>query len=85
MGITTSFITENPEPHRQGGTGSREAPTAATNVVEAAYSDDRPSRAHWPSEVPPTGVLTGVLGEMVSYYWACWLHHRSAQRRGNTR
>ncbi len=35
-----------------------------------------------PSEVPPTGVLTGVLGEMAFYYGACWLHYRSAQRRG---
>jgi hypothetical protein len=32
---------------------------------------------------PPTGVLMpGVLGELAFYYGACWLHHRSAQRRG---
>ena len=42
------------------------------------------SRRPRPSEVvPPTGVLTGVLGELAFYYGACWLHYRSsAQRRG---
>ncbi len=39
------------------------------------------SRRPRPSEVPPTGVLTGVLGEMAFYYGACWLHYRSAPQR----
>ena len=66
-----SVTTENPQPQRQGG--------------GAYYSDERPSRGLWFGEVPPTGVLTGVLGEMASYYGACWLHHRSVQRQGKTR
>ncbi len=80
MGSPTSVTTENPQPRRQGGTGSRATPTSVAGGVEAAYSAERPSRSHWLSEVPPTGVLTGVLGEMAFYYGACWLH-RSAQRR----
>ena len=39
------------------------------------------SRRPRPGEVPPTGVLTGVLGEMAFYYGACWLHYRSASQR----
>jgi hypothetical protein len=74
----TSVTTENPQPHRKGGACSKGTP--------AAYSDERPSRGAWLSEAPPTGVLTGVLGEMAFYYGACWLHYRSAQpRRGKTR
>ena len=73
MGSPTSITTENPEPRRPGWAGSKGTP--------AAYSDERPSRSPWPSETPPTG----VLGEMAFYYGACWLHHRSAQRRGKTR
>jgi hypothetical protein len=84
MGITTSVTTENPEPRRQGGTSSREAPTAATNIVEAAYSDEQPSRGSWLSEAPPTGVLTGVLSEMAFYYGACWLYHRSGTSHRRT-
>ncbi len=82
MGSPTSVTTENPEPRGKGGARSRGTPTAATDDVDAAYSDERPSRGPWTSEAPPTGVLTGVLGEMAFYYGACWLHHRSAQRRG---
>ena len=72
MGSPTSITTENPEPRRPGGAGSKGSP--------AAYSDERPSRGPWPSETP----LTGVLGELSFYYGACWLHYRSAQRRGKT-
>src|SRR5918997_871339 len=64
MGSPTSVTTENPEPQRQGGAGSRGTPTAVTDVVDAAYSDERPSRGPWLSEAPPTEGLTGVLGEM---------------------
>jgi hypothetical protein len=85
MGSPTSATTENPElPRRSGGAaGSKGTPPAAATddaFVDAAYSYERSSRGSWPSEVPPTGVLTGVLGEMAFYYGACWLHHRSAQR-----
>ena len=86
MGSPTSVTTKNPEPPRRpGGAGSKGTPAAeATDVVvDAAYSYERPSRSPWPSEAPPTGVLTGVLGELAFYYGACWLHYRSAQRRGN--
>jgi hypothetical protein len=86
MESPTSITTENPEPRRLGGAGARGTPMApATDDIDAACSDQRPSRGPWPSEAPPTGVLTGVLGEMAFYYGACWLHHRSAQRRGRTR
>ena len=86
MGSPTSATTENPElpSRRPGGTGSKGTPAAATDddaFVDAASSYERPSRSSWPSEVPPTGVLTGVLGEMAFYYGACWLHYRSEQRR----
>ena len=70
-------------PRRKGGEAacSKGTSMAAIDDIEAAYSDDeRPSRGPWPSEVPPTGVLTGMLGEMAFYYGACWRHYRSAQR-----
>src|SRR5215203_4745157 len=57
MGSPTSVTTENPEPQRQGGAGSRGTQTAATDdVVGAAYSDERPSEGRWLSEAQPTGV-----------------------------
>ena len=83
MGSPTSVTTENPEPRRRGGASySKGTPTAAIDDIEAAYSEDdeRPSRGPWPSEAPPTGLPTGMLGEMAFYYGACWLHYRSAQR-----
>ena len=90
MGSPTSFTTENPEPPPRcpgGAGGSKGTPAAAPTddvVVDAAsYPYERPSRGPWPSEVPLTGVLMpGVLGELAFYYGACWLHYRSAQRRG---
>ena len=86
MESPTSITTEGPEPRRLGGVGARGTSRAATDdIVEAAYTDERPSRGPWLSEAPPTGVLTGVLGEMAFYYGACWLHHRSAQHRGKRR
>jgi hypothetical protein len=85
MRSPTSVTTENPQPHRKGEACSKGTP-AVTDDIDAAFSDERPSRSPWPSEVPPTGVLTEVLGEMAFYYGACWLHYRSAQpRRGKTR
>jgi hypothetical protein len=80
MGSPTSVTTKNPgPPRRPGAAGSKGAPTAATDDdVDAAYSYERPSRGPWPSEAP----MTGVLGELAFYYGACWLHYRSAQRRG---
>ena len=85
MGSPTSITTENPEPRQPGGAGARGTPAATTDDdVDASYSDERPSQGAWPSEAPPTGVLTGVLGEMAFYYGAYWLHYRSAQRRGKT-
>ena len=83
MTTPTSGTLDNPElPRRKGGTYSKGTPATATDDTKVAYSDERPSRSPWPSEVPPTGVLTGVLGELSFYYGACWLHYRSAQRRG---
>jgi hypothetical protein len=84
MESPTSITTVNPELPGKGGPRSKGTP-AATDDVDAAYSEERPSRGHWPSEVPPTGVLTGVLGEMAFYYGACWLHHRFAQSQRKTR
>jgi hypothetical protein len=83
MGSPTSVTTENTEPRRKGGAGPRGTPTATTDGVDASYSDERPSRGPSFSEPPPTGVLTGVLGELAFYYGACCLYHRSAQRRGS--
>jgi hypothetical protein len=85
MGSPTSVTTENSEqPRQQGRAGPRGTPTAATDVVDATYSDEHPSSGLWLGEpAPPTGVLTGVLGELAFYYGACCLYHRSAQRRGS--
>jgi hypothetical protein len=81
MGSPTSVTTQNPEPHRKGGASSCSKGTlAATTDIDEAYSEERPFRGPWPSEIPPTG----VLGELSFYYGACWLHYRSAQRRGKT-
>jgi hypothetical protein len=89
MRSPTSITTEkNPEPRRLGGPGARGTPLAATatdDIVDAACSDERPSRRgpSWPSEALPTGVLSGVLGELAFYYGACWLYHLSTPpRRG---
>ena len=80
MGSPTSVTTETPEPQRQVGDRSRRTLRAA-EVVDVAYSDERPSRGPRLSEAPPTGVLTWVLGELAFYYGACCLYHRSAPPR----
>ena len=86
MGSPTSVTTENSEPRGKGGACSKGIPTAATDDIDAAHSDERPSRGPWLSEAPPTGVLTGVLGELAFYYGACWLyHHSTPPRRGKMR
>ena len=85
MGSPTRGTTENSEPRGKGGACSKGIPVA-TNDIDVAYSDERPSRGPWISEVPPTGVLTGVLGEPAFYYGACCLYHRSEPpRRGKMR
>ena len=85
MTTPTSGTLENPElPRRKGGTYSKGTPAATTDDIDAAHSDERPSQGQCLSEAPPTGVLTGVLGEMSFYYGACWLHYRSAQRQDKT-
>jgi hypothetical protein len=84
MASPTRSTTENPErPRAKGRTYSKGTP-AAMDDTKVDYSDERPSQGQWLSEAPPTGVLTGVLGEMSFYYGACWLHYRSAQRRDKT-
>ena len=84
MEIPPSLTTENMKPRRLSEADAGGTPiAAATDDTDAAYSDKRTSRSPWPSEVPPTGVLTGVLGELAFYYGACCLYHRSAQRRGS--
>jgi hypothetical protein len=87
MGRSTSSsaAAEDPGPRQPGGAGSRGTPAATDDVVvdAASYSYGRPSRGSWPSGAPPTGApMAGVLGELAFCYGACWLHHRSAQRRG---
>ena len=84
METPKTVTTEKPEPRPKWGAYSNEI-KVATADIDAAYCDERPSQGIWLSEVPPTGVLTGVLGEMAFYYGACWSHHRSAQRPGKTR
>jgi hypothetical protein len=87
MGSPTSFTTENLEPRRKGRASSycSKGTLLAIDGSEAYYADERLSRGIWPSEAPPTGVLTGVLGEISFFYGAYWLHHRSAQRQGKMR
>ena len=86
MASPTSVTTQNPQPRRKGGAGSKGTPAATTDDVDAACSDERPSRGAWLSEASPSGVLTGVLGELAFYYGACWLHYRSTPpRRGKMR
>ena len=86
MGSPTSVTTENPEPQRIGEAGSKGTPTAAVDaIVNASYSDERPSKGQWYSEAPPTGALTWVLGELAFYYGACCLYHRSAPTQGQRR
>ncbi len=85
MGSPTSVTTENPEPRGKGGTGSKGTPVA-TDDIDAAYSDERPSRGPWLSENPPTGVLTEVLGEIAFYYGAyCLYQHSVPSHRGKMR
>jgi hypothetical protein len=79
MRTPTSVTTQKPQLRRKGGACSKGTPVA--------YSDEWPSRGPWPGEAPPTGVLTGVLGELSFYYGACWLYYRSSTppRRGKMR
>ena len=84
METPKTVTTEKPELRPKGGAYSNEI-KVATADIDAAYCDERPSQGTWLSEVPPTGVLAGVLGEMAFYYEKCWSHHRAAQRRGKTR
>jgi hypothetical protein len=85
MGILKSATAENPEP-RTIGAGGEGTPKAAARSEAAAHVRvvGRPqgSSRLRPSVVPPSGEMTGVLGEMAFYYGACWLHYHSAQRRG---
>ena len=81
MESPTSVTTENLEPRGKGGACAKGIPVASTADIDAAYSDEQPSRGPWLSETPPTGVLTGVLGEMSFYYGAYGLYHRLAPPR----
>ena len=84
MRILKSAAAENPEPRMIGdrGTGNLTAAFSEAAAHDVRIVGRPPERRLRPSEVPPTGALTGVLGEMAFYYGACWLHYRSAQRRG---
>ena len=78
MGSSASVTTENPEPRRRPGSLSIRSRPAADDF-DAAYSDKRLCQGRpRPSEAPPTGALTWVLGELTFYYGACCLYHRSA-------
>ena len=82
MASPKSVTTEGLGPRRKGATSrSKGTPKASIDGVEAAYSDEEPpSRGPWPSEVPPSGLLPGMLGEMALCYGACWRHYRSTRR-----
>jgi hypothetical protein len=82
MGSPTSVTTEEPGPRREGATPrSKGTPKGDIDGVEAAYSNEEPPfRGPWPGEVPPSGLLPGMLGEMALCYGACWRHYRSARR-----
>ena len=77
-----NVTTEEPEPRRKGATSCSEGtPKAGIDGLDAACPDEEPpSRGPWPPEVPPTGLLPGMLGEMALCYGACWRHYRSARR-----
>ena len=78
MGSPASVTTQTPEPRRRPGSLSIRSRPAADDF-DAAYSDERPCQGRpRPSEAPPTGALTWVLGELTFYYGACCLYHRSA-------
>ncbi len=51
MGSSTSITTENSEPHGKGGAYSKGIP-AATDDIDAAYSDERPSRGSLAQQDP---------------------------------
>ena len=85
MQSPANVTTENPESRGKSGACSKGKPTVVTDAVDRAYSNEEPSPGTGLSEVPPTGVLTGVLGELSFYYGACWLYYRSAQRWEKTR
>jgi hypothetical protein len=55
MASPTSVTTQNPQPRRKGGASSKGTPAATTDDIDAACSDERPSRGAWPSEASPTG------------------------------
>ena len=76
MGNPTRIGIEDSEPPDEAG------PKGVPTTAMVAGRDRRGSRR--PSEVEPTGVLTGVLGELSFYYGACCIYH-SASRRGKTR
>ena len=82
MGSPTSVTTEGSGPRRKGATfRAKGTPNADIDGVEAAYSDEEPpSRGPWPSEIPPSGLVAGMLGEMAMCYGACWRHYRSTRR-----
>jgi hypothetical protein len=77
-----NVTTEEPEPRRKGATSRSEgASKGDIHGVEEAYSNEEPPfRGPWPSEVPPTGLLPVMLGEIASCYGACWRHYRSTRR-----
>ena len=69
--------------------GSPTSSSAAPERNRTSHSEAQPAgreeglRRPRPSEAPPTGALTGVLGELAFYYGAYCLYHRSsAPRRG---
>ena len=79
---TSSVVTENPGPRPDEARARQGAPAGAPGGAARVDVVGRRRRGPRPSEAPPTGALTGVLGELAFYYGACWLHYRSAQRRG---
>ena len=68
MGSPTSATTEEPGPRRKGATScSRGTSKGDIDGVQAAYSDEEPpSRGPWPSEVPPSGLLPGMLERVMN-------------------
>ncbi len=83
MGSPMSVTNENPEPQRRPRFLSIR-PRPASDDSDAAYFSEQPHRRPQPSEVPQTGVLTEVLGEMTFYYGTCCIYHRSPQCQGKT-
>jgi hypothetical protein len=72
MKTPTSVSTENPGSRSGGGNAGDRRNTLRGRATVATQTE-------------PSGVLTGVLGELAFYYGACCLHHSTPHRENKRR